>query len=112
MRCLNCRNNIYSGLLWFRKGMAFIDEEGGIDPDTYEWMPIKREEIVRIFAFCSKNCEKDFFLDKRWFNKTEMPIRHRLISLDEVIAEFQEVLLSDKEEQKDLVYILGQSVWR
>jgi len=112
MKCLNCLNESNSGVLWFRSGNKWIDEQGGIDPETYEFVPLERKEIVRIFMFCSKECEREFFLDPRWFKKSEVPLCRRLISREEVIAEFQAVLLSDKEEQKDLVYILGQSVWR
>jgi len=112
MKCLNCLNESSSGVLWFRSGRKWIDKQGGIDPETYEFVPLEREEIVRVFMFCSKECEREFFLDDRWFKKSEVPISRRLISREEVIAEFQAVLLSDKEEQKDLVYILGQSVWR
>lgn len=112
MRCLNCHKYTNSGFLFFRKGAKFIEERGGIDPETYECISIDRKEILRIFIFCSKDCERGFFLDKRWFNKSELSLHRRLISRDEVLAEFQAVLLSDKEEQKDLIYILGQSIWR
>ena len=112
MRCLNCHKDTNSGFLFSRKGTKFTEERGGINPETYECISIDRKEILRIFVFCSKDCEREFFLDKRWFNKSELSLHHRLISRDEVLAEFQAVLLSDKEEQKDLIYILGQSVWR
>lgn len=110
MKCPSCKKQITSGVLFFRPGAKF--EARGLNPETCLFESITRKEIVRIVAFCSNVCKTEFFLHRDRFNKFEIPLQRRLISREEVIVEFQKILLSDKKEQKDLVYILGQSVWR
>lgn len=110
MKCPACKKAITSGVLFFRPGSTYTAR--GLNPETRRFTPIERHTINRIIAFCSVKCVQTFFLNPDRFNKTKVPFQRRLISRNEALKEFQAVLLSNKEDQKDLVYILGQTIWR
>jgi hypothetical protein len=111
MKCLNCKKILTSGILMFVPGDSYTSF--GIDTETYKYVPIERHEVKRIIAFCNKKCREELLFNKRGLNKLETPFNKRLITREQVIAEFQKVLIeSDDEERKDLVYVLGKSIWR
>ena len=109
MKCLNCKKDLTSGILWGRMGDKY--QSKSIDLNTFKSVPMEIHKIVRMFGFCDKKCEEDFFLDKRWFDKKELSLRARLISRDEVIEQLEKAsLASDNEDEKDLIYILRRSI--
>jgi len=111
MKCLNCKKILTSGILMFVPGDSY--DAFGIDTETYEQVSIERHEVKRVIAFCDKKCREELFFNKRGLNKLETPFNKRLITREQAIAEFQKVLIeSDDEERKDLVYVLGKSIWR
>jgi hypothetical protein len=110
MKCVGCQKHITSGVLFYRPGATYAAR--GLDPETYRFTPIKRDNLARIVVFCDEKCVEDFFFHRDRFDKLQVPLSRRLISRAEVITQFQAGLFSDNEDQKDLVYILGQSVWR
>ena len=110
MKCPTCKKQITSGVLFSRTGATGAVR--GLDPDTCRFVTIERHEIKRLVVFCDEKCVEAFFFHPDRLNKLEVPLKRRLISREEVITQFQKVLFTDDEDKKDLVYVLGQSVWR
>lgn len=98
MKCLNCKKNLNSGILW------------GLWGESKEKLPMTK----RIFAFCNEVCQEQFFMDKRWFSKTEISLWKRIKTRQEVIQELQEAFLkSDNDNEKDLIDVLRKEMaWK
>lgn len=108
MKCINCRKDLTSGVLWARFGAAY--QSSGINPETYRRIPIERKKIERLFAFCNVVCQDTYFLGKERFNKFEIPLHRRLESRDEVFNRWQRAMLeTDDENLKDLLYVLRKN---
>lgn len=111
MKCPNCKKTINSGILFAVEGPKYRGKT--VDPDTQKYVPLECVTFHRFILFCDRACVEAFFLHRDRLRKEITSFERRLITRRQVLREFQRVLIeSDREEEKALVYVLGQNIWR